>query len=196
MDQSKVQVNVFVGAISNATHGGWLTLPMSKDELEEKIAAFGYGDREYSIMDLETDLQADFGQYLNVSMLNQDLLLIRVFEERGQLDMLLTAYSYRNEDLEEAIDFLEGGNYEFYEDVTDEKTLGQAVIASGKFGWFLAMPDAIEALPEVKRMKKYNSLQVNLIAQYLDHESIGQDLVCNGCIIYPKLKTAIVETAH
>lgn len=193
MDQSTVKVEVYVGAVSNTAKGDWYTLPMDSQKLDAKIASFNYGDAEYCITEANTELMLELKDYLNVHELNQYLKLIRVFEERGELELLLTAISFRNDNIEEAIDFLEEGNYAFYSNVTDETSLGEAVVMAGEFGHFLANPDAYEHSPEVKRMNARGLLDIKKVMEYLDFEAIGRDHVCNGCIIYPALKTAIRE---
>lgn len=192
----QVEVKVFVGAVSNPTFGNWVTLPMKHHELESVINGIFHGRSiEVGIMDLDTEMKVDFGRrYTNPYLLNSDLKLFQVYEERGELSLLMTAYAFCDGDLENAIDFLETGNYEYYEDVTDVTSLGEAAVACGKLGWFMGKPDAYENMPEVKRMQRHNMLQLKAIAMYLDFESIGHDMTCNGCRIYGDLKTAMMET--
>lgn len=193
MEKSKVKVCVFVGAVSNATKGDWITLPLDKEALDAKIEALRFGDSEYAIMDMESDLAVDLWAYSNVHQLNQDLKMYQVYEERGELDLLQTAITYRNDDIEDAIDFLETGNYQYFENVENEETLGEAYVNAGGLGWLMVNPNAFEHLPEVKRMSKHNILDLKGIKLYLDFESIGNDLICNGCQLMGKLKTAIRE---
>lgn len=193
---TQVKVRVFVGAVSNPTDGNWVTLPMEHNELESEINGIFRGRSiEVGIMDLDTDMKVDFGRrYTNPYQLNSDLKMFQVYEERGELNLLMTAYAFREADLDDAIDFLETGNYEYYEDVTDNTSLGEAAVAYGRLGWFMGKPDLYEHMPEVKRMKNHNMLQLKEIAMYLDFEKIGHNMTCNGCKIYSDLKTAMQET--
>lgn len=193
MNQSKVKVCVYVGAVSNSAKGNWITLPLENEVLNAKIEALNFGDGEYAIMDMENELAVELWAYSNPHNLNQDLKIYQAYEERGELDLLQTAVMYRNDDLEDAIDFLETGNYQYFEEVTDEESLGEAHVNAGGLGWIMANPDAFEHLPEVKRMSKHDSLHIKAIRSYLDFQSIGNDLICNGCQLMGKLKTAMRE---
>lgn len=188
-----VKVNVFVGAVLNPTKGGWITLPMDEDELKARIEAFRFGDAEFEIVDLETEMPVSFDSYRDVFRLNRDLHLFSHYEDAGLLNLLMTAYCYRDEDLEDAIEFINTGNYEYYEGVSDLKSLGEAVVNSGRLGLLLANPNAFAHRRDVKEMTQNNLLQLKMVSQYLDYEAIGNDWNCNGCRIYPHLKTAMME---
>lgn len=188
-----VKVDVFVGSVLNATKGGWITLPMDENELKAKIDAFGFDDAEFEIMDLETDMPVSVTSYRDVYRLNRDLQLFSHYEDVGLLKLLMTAYCYTDENLDDALELINRGNFEYYDGVYDEKSLGEAVVASGKLGWMLSKPSEFANQPEVKEMAKKNLLNLIKVSQYLDYEAIGHDWVCKGCRIYPILKTAIME---
>jgi hypothetical protein len=192
----KVEAKAFYGLVSNPVEGFWITLPMDSDEMNRFVDANAIPNLEYGIMDFESEIPLASHHYFNLAELNVDLKLFGVFEERGQLPLLVTAYLFKDQDLEVAMDLLDNGHYEFYEDVTDEDSLGQAVVDSGRLGIFLTCVDGYKHLPEMKQLKKRNLLDLELIKMYLDTNAIGRDRVANGCIIYPKFSTAITETAH
>jgi hypothetical protein len=194
MEKSQVKVEVYIGAISNSAKGDWITLPLEKEELKLKVLSLKYGDDEYEILDLQTEMPIDFSKYVDVFTLNYDLNLFKAYEERGQFLLLATAFDFRNEDMEDAIQLLETGNYAYYEDVSDTESLGEAVVRSGALGWLIGLPtEAFTHLPEVKQMQRRNILQVEKVKSYIDFEKIGNDWNCNGCIIYPEMKTAMME---
>lgn len=167
-----MEVKVFVGAVSNPLYGGWLTLPMDGKELKEKIASFGFGEREYEIVDMEveTEFHSYLEGYRDVYHLNQIMQRVREYEQNNQLRLLLSAICYTEGDFEHAFRLIESGDYFYYEDVYDEKSLGYAIVDSGVFG---EIDDYLKG--------------------YLDYEAIGRDFIYEGGRLYPKLKTAFAE---
>jgi hypothetical protein len=169
-------VSVFIGKVLEPTNGGWITLPTKKEVIDEQITSFQFGDAEFEIMDVENSLPMKLGQYRDIYRLNEDLNIIRDFFEKGMERLLFTAYAFRDENLSYALQLLEKGNFEYYEDVVDEEELGRTVFESGRFG---VNPDKVPAK----------------VKQYMDYESIGLDWVSNGTVIYPQFKTAMMEVS-
>jgi len=188
-----MELNVFIGKVLNPIDGGWVQLPMSEEELIQKIDSFQFGEADYEIMDIDNDTVLEFSQYRDVFRLNRDLKLITEYEQQGQGLLLFTAIKYREDNIEDAIRLISDGNFEFYRNVSDTESLGQAIVNAGRLGF--ALMDVERPSAKVNQMKKANFLQLEMVSQYLDYESIGHDWECNGCRIYPELSTAIMETS-
>ncbi|PLS19624.1 hypothetical protein CVD28_04190 [Bacillus sp. M6-12] len=167
----KVEVKIFVGSVISPAIGGWITLPMEKEALETKIKELKIG--EYIISDYQTELPVEIGEYQSPYQVNEFLQLLLAYEQEGKLKLFLSAYQLRDEDVEGTIRFLAKGNYRYFENVEDTESLGESVARSGELGVLFMNEKVLE---------------------YLDFEKIGNDYECNGCRIYPQLKTAIMET--
>jgi hypothetical protein len=165
----EVKVKIFVGRVSAPAIGGWITLPMSEEDLTRAIKVLNVGEG-YIISDYETELPIEIDEYTNPFELNKFLYMLQERKKEGSLRLFLTAYWFRDYNLEDTLSLLKKGNFKYYEDVQDTESLGEAVVSSGELGF---VPKAI--------------------AQYLDFEKVGNDWECNGCRINEKLKTAIME---
>lgn len=170
------EVFVFIGKVLNPTCGGTISLPTTKEAIDQQITSFEFGEAEFEIMDIEHSLTMNLGHYRDVYRLNEDLHIIQEFFERGIERLLLTAYAFRDENLSYALQLLEKGNFEYYEDVVNEEELGRTVFESGRFG---IDPDCVPTK----------------VKNYMDYESIGLDWVSNGTVIYPQFKTAMTEVS-
>lgn len=168
-----VHVEVFVGKVLNPAQGVWITLPVTNEALEEQIKTLEFGDSEFEIVDMKHDIPLNLGNYTDVYQLNQDLKVILGMMESGRDYLLYTAYAFKDNNLGYALELLEKGNYEFYENIINEDCLGRRVFQSGRLG-----------------DPKNISYQVE---RYLDYEKIGHDWVSNGCILYPNFYTAMME---
>jgi antirestriction protein len=166
----KVEVKIFVGRVSAPAIGGWITLPMSQEELAKAIKTLNVGE-EYMISDYQTDLPIEINEYQSPFEINEFLHMLQEREKQGNLKLFLTAYWYRDGNLEDTLSLLKKGNFKYYENVHDTESLGEAVVCSGELGFIRK---------EIK--------------PYLDFEKIGHDWECNGCRINDTLKTAIMET--
>lgn len=168
-----MMVRVFVGAVLNPVHGKWISLPLSKEELKKEINNLQFGNMEYEIIDIEKEeeFSLDVESYRDVFQLNEDIQRILQYIEEGKKTLLYSALAYRDGSLKNAIYLLEKGNYEFYEGVEDEYSLGEVLVQEGDY-----------------------VIDPRLI-HYIDYEAIGRDWLLNGGQIYPKMKTAFIETS-
>lgn len=166
----EVKVKIFVGRTFAPAIGGWITLPMEEEELARAMKVLNVGD-EYIISDYQTNLPIQVNEHDNPFELNKFLYMLKEREKEGSLRLFLTAYWYRDYDLEDTLSLLKKGNFKYYENVYNTESLGEAIVENGELGF---IPKAV--------------------AQYLDFEKIGHDWECNGCRINDILNTAIMET--
>lgn len=149
-------VAIFIGAVSNPTNGGWLSLPASDSEIDEAIERAQTGpDGEFyeEVMIADTDgLGNSVGEYDDIRKVNE---WVEAVEDAGLdedlLEALLDEY-----DLEYVADNIDDVDY--WNDIGDEKDLGYRIIE--EFGW-----DGIS--DDDKQM-------------YFDYEGFGRDIVING----------------
>lgn len=196
MSQFIVQTKAYVGKVLDCSVGGWLTLPMNPFDLTERINQLNFGTSEYQVMDLDTKLPVwrELTQ-LSISDLNEALRVFTLYETIDRLGELLTAFKFRNGDLNAALRLLEVGNYNYFTEVADEESLGEAAVKSGWFGEWLTS-DNLEDNKEIAALSRVAKLKLVDLMRYVDYNRIAEDLIGNGCIIYPDLQTAIMETSR
>lgn len=186
----KVEVKIFVGSVVSPAIGGWITLPMEKEQLKKDIKGLKVG--EYIISDYQTELPIQINEYESPFEINEFVHLLKSYEKDGQLRLFLSAYLLRDENLHDTVRFLSKGNYRYFENVEDTESLGEAVVRSGALGFGLVFEDDNLSY-EVNKLKENQIVDLQAVFQYLDFEKIGNDFECNGCRIYSTLKTAIME---
>ena len=98
--------------------------------------------------------------------------LLSEMDEKQRL-LHLTALSYCNGDLDDALNLINKGRYVYFHNVTDTTSLGEQVVNYGFLGFIRED-----------------------IKSYIDFEKIGNDWECNGVTIYPSIKTAIGEISE
>lgn len=146
---------IFIGAVSSPTNGGWLKLPASESEIEEAIERAQTGpDGEFyeEVMISDTSgLGSSVGEYDDIYSVNE---WVEAIEDAGLDDDLLDALlDYKSlEYVAEHID-----DVDYWSDVYDERDLGYRIVDELGF-------DGIG--DDEKEM-------------YFDYEGFGRDIVIN-----------------
>lgn len=165
-----LKLNVFVGKPSNPAIGGWITLPLSQDKLNKEVRRL-VPNEEFIISDIDTNLPIinkllELGNITEINEAFKALQQIYLFEINEDLSLLSIVLDLSST-IEEAIELLESGNYEYFPNVSDERALGEYIVNQD----ILEIPD-------------------NLV-NYIDYAAIGRDWRCDGTVINSGLSCAI-----
>lgn len=141
--------------------GEWLTLPMSREELEERLQGILVEDEEYAIHDYEAPIH--IGEYDHVSRINDTATVIARYDSR-----VVVALSECLDNVDEVVRLLESGDYSVYFDVGNLCDVAANMVDEGYFG---PIPPSISC--------------------YIDYEKIARDLKMDGWYIHYELKVAV-----
>lgn len=148
--------------------GGWLSLPVTEEELEtflEEIVGIGlcdeFGDEyeEFFITDYETDLDMEIGAYANIMNLS-DMIDEIEFLEPDEYDALNAFMEYQGNNIENALSCITSRDYLFLPDIDTYEELGRFFFDN--YG--------------------YQDEVSERMVDYIDFESFGEYQGANGCI--------------
>ena len=134
----------------------WLQLPCTDEELRAAKDEIGINEQyeEWFITDYESDIEGlKIEEYENIDDLNELLEQIENIDD-DDLNAIIESTGY---ELQECIDIYNSGKYEFYPDCKTYADVAGHMVDNGLYG------DVSESL-----------------APYIDYESIGNDLDCDG----------------
>lgn len=168
-----IYVNTWGNYNENGADGGkWITLPMSKEELENALeniaAAMGDNDPEWAIHDHEwtTDIDLfDVSEYDNITVLNECLQELEGLKEW---------------ELEEVAAAMEAFGYEFLEAVERQQR--------GYFTLYRNM-DLTEVAEELVNECFFTKDTPDIFTRYFDYEAFGRDLSFDG---YTETKYGVI----
>ena len=146
---------------SGILKGEWLELPMEAEELQASLKDILGNDEEVAIHDYENDLGYEIHEYDNINSLNE--LAERLDSlETYEITAVKAYMECMSNNLEEALDCIEAGDYSSYPDCDDEESIGQYVVEEGLMG---DIPDNLKF--------------------YINYEAIGRDIVIEttGCFM-------------
>ena len=141
--------------------GEWLELPMDTDDLQEALDGILGEDEEYAVHDYDNDLGYKVGEYDSVWELND---LAERLETNVDFTTVIEAYlECMDNDIDEALECVEGWNYSIYHGCDNETDLGYYIVDEGLFG--------VDIPEELKN--------------YIDYEAIGRDFLIEtiGCFM-------------
>ncbi|WCK56996.1 antirestriction protein ArdA (plasmid) [Aneurinibacillus sp. Ricciae_BoGa-3] len=187
-----IQAKIFIGRVLSPADGEWFTFPMERTLLQNKLEVLHKG-HEMMISDWQSALPIQIEEHDNPILVNEFIQSLKKYDE-ATLKLFLTAYWYREYHLTDTLNLLGQRNFKYYVDVTDTKSLGEAIVKAGELGMALRDYENLEQTSDTKRIRKQNVIDLSLVAHYLDFEQIGLDAECNGCRIHKSLGTAFMET--
>lgn len=173
-----LSLKLFLGkpSIGCGSVGFWITLPMSKTDLNSCMDSFYENySREYIISSTEQYGYAEvltIGQYDDVFSVNDLLLKINSMNEYD-MKLYLTILSHFDQDEKMADKFIKNKRFEYFEDVQDDESLGERIIEQKLLGY----------VPE-------------RLMSFINLEKIGHEWECNGTRLYIPLKTALREISE
>lgn len=141
--------------------GKWLTLPMSLEELKERIRCILGEDEEYTIHDYEGPFC--IGEYEDIYRINDIATVIARYDSR-----VVFALSECLDNVDEVVRQLESGDYSVYFDVDNLSDVAANMVDEGYFG---PIPTPI--------------------ACYIDNEKIARDLKMDGWYMHYEMKVAV-----
>ena len=143
----------------------WIELPASEKEIAEAMEEIGIREEyeEYFISDYESEIGGlEIDEYSNIDELNE--LAERLCQlgeyELEALEIILEEHGL---DIEEALEYVEKGDYIYYENVESYEELADVLVEQGYFG-------------HIPENLKY----------YLDYEKMGRNLEIEGWVIGSK----------
>jgi antirestriction protein len=145
--------------------GEWIDLPLSEDELREKIQSIldawndGFSpSEEYAIHDYEAPFSID--EYDSPYKVNEWAeRLSNISEDEEVINAIINHFST----VEEAIETIENGEYRIYNDCND--------MADVAYAWY----EETGRLAEIEKV---------ISPSYIDWDAIGRDLEIEGTFIY------------
>lgn len=144
----------------------WLDLPASDEELTKALEAIEVAPNseyeEYFITDYEAPFQ--IGEYESLTKLNE--MAEEMDELSGEELSIIEAYMEEvNNDYEEAMETINGGEYSIYHECSNMAEVAMAMVDEGLFGEF----DERDTLH-----------------RYIDYDALGRDLNIEGTYVYVK----------
>jgi antirestriction protein len=143
----------------------WISLPVDEEEFRaalKEIEIDGEEYEEFFIADYEEFLGYQVGEYENFETLNnlaEEIISLKEYE----IEALEAIIESESNDLENALEILQSGDYQFYPNLETLEELAEIMIDEGFFG----------DIPE------------NLV-NYIDYEKLGRDLSYDGYVLTSK----------
>lgn len=141
--------------------GEWLTLPLSSEELEDRLLGILGEDEEYAIHDYEAPFH--IGEYDDVYAINEIAAILARYDSR-----IVVALSECVDNVEEVVRLLESGDYSVYFDVDNLCDVAAEMIDEGYFG---------PITPS--------------LSCYIDYAKVARDLKMDGWYMNYDLKVAV-----
>lgn len=149
-----MEVKIYIANLAKYNEGKlvgeWLTLPLSREELEERIDEILGEDEEYAIHDYEAPFY--ISEYDNVYRINEHVAVMANHDCR-----VVIALCECMDNVEEVVRLLESGDYSVYFDVDNLCDVAAEMVDEGYLG-----PIA------------------SSISSYIDYEKIARDLKIDG----------------
>lgn len=163
---SNFKINIYLANLSKYNggelDGKWIELPESN--LDKKLKEILCEDEEWIILDAECDF-LDIGEYQDIFKLNKlafTLKDLKSYEARALKSILEVETN-----MEDALNILKEEKYILYDDVSDDRDLGEYLIENA----YINVSEELE--------------------MYIDTEALGRDYAINNNIFYTKRNTAI-----
>lgn len=153
--------------------GEWIDFPISDEDLQAALQRIGIGSvdefgspyEEYFFTDWELPSGMDweiFGEYPNIETVNE--VAEAVEESTYSDDVIAAVFDHYSYNLDEAIMKLRDGDFTFYPNVYDAKSLGEYAVNN--------FDNGVEHLPP------------ETLQNYFDFEAYGRDMEASGSINY------------
>lgn len=160
-----MEVKVYIANLAKYNEGKmvgeWLTLPMIREELEERLQYIRGEDEEYAIHDYEAPFH--IGEYNDVYQINDTAAILARYDSR-----IVVALSECMDNIDEVIRLLESRDYSVYFEVDNLCDVAVDMIDEG---YFVPIPTSI--------------------ACYIDYEMITRDLKMDGWYMHYGLRVAV-----
>lgn len=150
-------LSIFIGSVLYPACGEWVDLPQPEEELTGIIAEIQRETdcEEVMISDYEGDW--NIGEYDGIFELNELAETLADLNDYER-ELVETLIRERGDDIEEAIDTIQCGNYRVYGDCYDMSDVAREILCES--GDFDSIPDYLQ--------------------NYFDFEAYGRDLDING----------------
>lgn len=150
-------LSIFIGSVLYPACGEWVDLPQPEEELAETIAEIQRETdcEEVMISDYEGDW--DIGEYDGIFELNELAETLAELDDYER-ELVETLIRERGDDIEEAIDTIQCGNYRVHDGCYDMSDVAREILCEDED--FNSIPDHLQ--------------------NYFDFEAYGRDLDIEG----------------